>query len=149
MKQTLWYCDGGLCLCTDHLGMTARETGRDLSGQRIMAVEFEADYEARCETCGRNLAEVETDSPEYEKCGEKACPGFVGIPDSHWQGCKARSLDSRLAAVGRGLVELLQGDWETWGRENFETLYALAERQGLVREEGDEVIPLDASLLAE
>ena len=55
----LYMCDNGACYCRDHLGMTARATGRDISGQPIYPVQWTdvRDMEAQgftltCETCG-------------------------------------------------------------------------------------------------
>jgi hypothetical protein len=52
--------DNGRALCGAHLGVTARYTGHDLSGQAILPVTPDALAEARemgwtprCETCGR------------------------------------------------------------------------------------------------
>ena len=36
--DTIYLGDNGRALCGDHLGMSAKYTGRDLSGQTIMAV---------------------------------------------------------------------------------------------------------------
>jgi hypothetical protein len=53
--------DNGAAYCGDHLGMTAKMTGRDLSGQRILAVTPEVAAEAesegwmpKCEKCGKS-----------------------------------------------------------------------------------------------
>lgn len=55
----LYLCDNGACYCGKHLGMTARFTGRDLSGQPIAHVDADTRSQAtdmgitlRCETCG-------------------------------------------------------------------------------------------------
>lgn len=52
-KPTLWYTDNGAVYCTDHLGMTARYTGRDISGQRIERVKAKdaETHSIKCETC--------------------------------------------------------------------------------------------------
>jgi hypothetical protein len=36
--SSLYLGDNGMCLCGAHLGYSARSTGRDLSGQRVMQV---------------------------------------------------------------------------------------------------------------
>jgi hypothetical protein len=57
---TIYMTDNGATYCGAHLGTTARMTGRDISGQPIMAVtpdvlsEAEAmGYVPKCETCGK------------------------------------------------------------------------------------------------
>lgn len=50
--------DNGRAYCGEHLGHTARTTGRDLSGQAILAItpEIAADPDAaeiKCEQCGK------------------------------------------------------------------------------------------------
>ena len=62
---TIYFGDNGRALCGDHLGLQARQTGRDLSGQRVLAVYREdilsdpnmAPYvdNVRCEECHRPL----------------------------------------------------------------------------------------------
>lgn len=37
-STAIYLTDNGRALCGDHLGSTARHTGRDLSGQRILRV---------------------------------------------------------------------------------------------------------------
>ena len=59
----LYLGDNGICLCGAHLGMTARYSGRDISGQRIYRLSPEDDREGRrmsaecqgfkCEVCKR------------------------------------------------------------------------------------------------
>jgi hypothetical protein len=58
----LFFCDNGRLLCSEHLGATAKATGRDISGQRIMKLNEAARAElvalgcsASCETCGAEL----------------------------------------------------------------------------------------------
>ena len=58
--DTLYLGDNGACYCGKHLGSSARLTGRDLSGQKVMEVTpdvvSEADamgYEVTCEQCGK------------------------------------------------------------------------------------------------
>jgi len=61
--DALYECDGGMVLCGADLGMSARTTGRDLSGQRIRRMKdadaalFYAECEApcACEMCGKAL----------------------------------------------------------------------------------------------
>jgi len=57
--DTLYLGDNGACYCGAHLGSSARHTGRDLSGQPVMAITpdevREADamgFAIQCETCG-------------------------------------------------------------------------------------------------
>jgi hypothetical protein len=65
-QHTLVYIgDNGRTLCGAHLGMTARYTGRDLSGQPILHVTPDVLAEARaqgwtprCETCGREPSTI-------------------------------------------------------------------------------------------
>lgn len=61
--DALYLGDNGACTCGLHAGATARYTGRDLSGQRVMAIgpeeraEFERyGIEPRCEARGCNAA---------------------------------------------------------------------------------------------
>jgi hypothetical protein len=62
ISDTMVYLtDNGAALCGQHLGMTARFTGRDISGQPILPLTPEillAEFggtgvEPACETCGR------------------------------------------------------------------------------------------------
>lgn len=57
---TIYLGDNGRALCGQHLGISARTTGRDLSGQAIAAVTPDIAREAQamgwtvaCEQCGR------------------------------------------------------------------------------------------------
>jgi hypothetical protein len=57
---TIYLGDNGRAYCGAHLGYTAKMTGRDLSGQKIYAIQPEdiAEIERdgvtiRCERCGR------------------------------------------------------------------------------------------------
>lgn len=62
----LYFTDNGRVLCAEHLGITARMTGRDLSGQRIARISAADASDARdvydmalvCESCqlGRPVA---------------------------------------------------------------------------------------------
>jgi len=63
--SALYFTDNGRIVCGEHLGMTARFTGRDISGQRIVAVkprdlaEFaRQDFVCRCERCGKGAHSV-------------------------------------------------------------------------------------------
>ena len=48
----LWICDNGATYCRDHLGETARTTGRDISGQEIEPIIVTPDNPLiGCETC--------------------------------------------------------------------------------------------------
>ncbi len=55
--DALYFCDNGAVYCGAHCGVTARCSGRDISGQ---SVEPLSDYRAedivafRCESCGRH-----------------------------------------------------------------------------------------------
>lgn len=58
-QNTLYLCDNGRCVCGDHLGTTAKMTGRDLSGQRVYAIR-PTDHKIgttpfKCETCNAIL----------------------------------------------------------------------------------------------
>jgi len=56
----IYLTDNGRALCTDHLGVSARMTGRDISGQPILALSpedvrysIEAEgWHPACESCG-------------------------------------------------------------------------------------------------
>jgi hypothetical protein len=57
--SALYFTDNGAVLCADHLGMSARYSGRDISGQRIVKVtpfdvrQMDAmGVPCRCESCG-------------------------------------------------------------------------------------------------
>lgn len=60
-SDTIYLTDNGCALCGDHLGASARYTGRDLSGQPVMPVmpqdalySFnELGHRIVCEDCGR------------------------------------------------------------------------------------------------
>lgn len=62
--ETLYFGDNGRCFCGACAGISAKYTGRDISGQRVAAVtESDADYfeqsvgePLRCERCGRTVA---------------------------------------------------------------------------------------------
>jgi hypothetical protein len=63
--DVLYSTDNGALLCGQHCGMSARYTGRDISGQRVEKVTpdevryFEAEgLTAKCETCGRRATAV-------------------------------------------------------------------------------------------
>ena len=61
--DTIYSTDNGRLLCGKHLGSTAKATGRDLSGQTILAIgPDEATY------CQATFGEV----PECETCGKRA-----------------------------------------------------------------------------
>ena len=63
---SIYLTDNGRALCGAHLGISARMTGRDISGQRIELVTPELAREAQhaygwgvtCETCGRKASQV-------------------------------------------------------------------------------------------
>ena len=53
---TIYLTDNGAAYCGEHLGMTAKATGRDLSGQPIYPVspaEAREYPSIRCERCGK------------------------------------------------------------------------------------------------
>jgi len=57
--RKLYSCDNGALICEDHLGMSAKYTGHDISGLKIMRVnaayvkEFAAmGLVPKCERCG-------------------------------------------------------------------------------------------------
>lgn len=65
--DVLWFTDNGAIYCTDHLGASARITGRDISGQKIEQVTVADRLEAakagwliRCESCNSRRASFET-----------------------------------------------------------------------------------------
>lgn len=53
MRPGLYLCDNGAALCHDHLGITARTTGRDISGQRIYRLSAREIEELQRQTDGR------------------------------------------------------------------------------------------------
>lgn len=62
--STIYLTDNGAALCGEHLGVTAKMTGRDLSGQEIMPItpEIAAENQAlygyvpTCEHCGKSAS---------------------------------------------------------------------------------------------
>lgn len=65
--ETLYLTDNGACYCGDHLGYTAKHTGRDISGQPILPVTPDVVSEAdsvgaslACESCGRTASRLYT-----------------------------------------------------------------------------------------
>ena len=63
-SEALYLTDGGRCYCGDHLGMTAKYTGRDISGQPIHRV---TSFDAKeAESMGVAL------TCEQPRCGRKA-----------------------------------------------------------------------------
>lgn len=63
----IYFCDNGAAYCGDHLGMTARASGRDISGQPISRVTPDDVREAskmgvkfKCEipSCGREASSL-------------------------------------------------------------------------------------------
>ncbi len=85
----LYLVDHGAILCTKHLGMTARMTGRDLSGQRILRVDNDYIRDCghvpfTCETCtaeGRRMTRLRPHG-RRERC---QC-GTVTGESCDWQG---------------------------------------------------------------
>lgn len=59
--RALFLTDNGCCLCGQHLGSSARFTGRDISGQPIVELTPEiiaaegGGWTPACETCGHQL----------------------------------------------------------------------------------------------
>ena len=51
---TLYLCDNGACYCGAHCGMSARYTGRDISGQDVDSItpDEAREHGIRCEKCG-------------------------------------------------------------------------------------------------
>lgn len=62
--STIYITDGGAFLCGEHLGSTAKHTGRDISGQPIEPVTSELahacwsiyGYLPVCEQCGKRAS---------------------------------------------------------------------------------------------
>lgn len=59
-SAALYFTDNGAVLCGDHLGMTAKASGRDISGQKIEKVTPDdvrwaqgEGWTIKCEHCGR------------------------------------------------------------------------------------------------
>lgn len=71
--DTIYLTDNGAAYCGQHLGTSARMTGRDISGQPIMPVTRVALEEARrmgwtpaCEQCGKQAASpVSETAPDH------------------------------------------------------------------------------------
>lgn len=64
-NDMVYLTDNGAAYCGEHLGMTAKMTGRDLSGQAIMPVTpevaaeaVEMGYEVTCEQCGKKASRL-------------------------------------------------------------------------------------------
>ncbi len=59
-SETVYLTDNGAAYCGAHLGYTARTTGRDLSGQKILPLTPELAAEAggdiACEKCGKKAS---------------------------------------------------------------------------------------------
>lgn len=63
--EVIYLTDNGAAYCGEHLGITAKATGRDLSGQPIMpltpaAVKEAAEmgFEFECEQCGKKASRI-------------------------------------------------------------------------------------------
>jgi hypothetical protein len=61
--STIYFTDNDATYCGDHLGASAKATGRDISGQPILAVSKHAarvslamGYPVACEKCGKAAA---------------------------------------------------------------------------------------------
>lgn len=86
--DTIYLTDNGAAYCGEHLGATARASGRDISGQRIEPITPEALQEARllgwhpaCERCGKQAKPADAAATRWflphiwnmaghcEKCG--------------------------------------------------------------------------------
>lgn len=61
--MNLYLCDNGALYCDDHLGATAKATGRDISGQPIHKCS-DADLSALADAIGSN--------PQCEQCAISA-----------------------------------------------------------------------------
>jgi hypothetical protein len=67
-SDAIYLTDNGAAYCGDHLGMTAKMTGRDISGQKVYALTAadaafwkqhnQAGNPPMCETCRKPFAEV-------------------------------------------------------------------------------------------
>lgn len=63
-SDSIYLTDNGAAYCGEHLGVTAKMTGHDISGQRIMRVTLEGamttllqdGYLIKCEQCGKRAA---------------------------------------------------------------------------------------------
>ena len=69
--DTLFLTDNGACYCGEHLGSSARFTGRDISGQEIVPVcqrdvaEFASwGLKPTCERCGKGMPRIEISRQE-------------------------------------------------------------------------------------
>lgn len=68
--NAIYFTDNGATLCGEHLGMTAKMTGRDISGQTIERVtpedvqNWNLDYAdlgpIKCESCGKVASALHT-----------------------------------------------------------------------------------------
>lgn len=63
-KTNLYLVDNGACYCADHLGATAKATGRDISGQPIHKMTIDDIREMIAMGC----------EPKCERCGAKVTP---------------------------------------------------------------------------
>jgi hypothetical protein len=61
--MTVYLTDNGAAYCGAHLGSSAKHTGYDISGQKIMAVSpsvaklaLKEGWEVSCEQCGRKAS---------------------------------------------------------------------------------------------
>lgn len=64
-EQMIYLTDNGAAYCGAHLGITAKMTGRDLSGQLIQPVTPEVaaeavamGWEVECEQCGKKASHL-------------------------------------------------------------------------------------------
>lgn len=46
-SDALYLCDNGACYCGEHAGATARYTGRDISGRRVVKIDRDEVYRAQ------------------------------------------------------------------------------------------------------
>lgn len=126
-KPTLWEVDNGAVYCTDHLGISARSSGRDLSGQPIQEMQPEEDIHWRCETCGRDHEEVAAGAPHHEACDDSMCAGFRGVPDGHYIKCS-----KKVSGLADAALPLSEEDWGSERQIKAEVAFqdALAEVLG-------------------
>lgn len=96
----LYMTDNGRCVCGEHLGMTAKATGRDISGQKILKVTDEFvelskkdGWTPDCETCGKAHAAAPA-APWAARC---EC---YNSHNSSSGRCNARNVTDPHAAAG-------------------------------------------------
>lgn len=83
-NDTIYLGDNGRALCGRHLGMSARFTGRDLSGQKIMAITPELAAlpecaDIACETCDLHPNDAAIFAAQLAKADRMTWPEFQTI----------------------------------------------------------------------